>query len=177
MSTLLLNLDDLNSHHDKLEENRIKLYDEILASCHRKINKYNKEFRRQECLFIPPKVKFGKPLYNYVDLVNYLINSLRNNGVLAEWLPEKQAIYVSWKKCDVDMKKYREHYTNTIYTCENLNVTTPHFSVMKVRPTAVEEPKKRGKKNSKPTIQHVAMLEYNPGATDYIPINIAGIPH
>lgn len=175
MSNLLLNLDELNIRHERSEYNRIKLFDDILKMCHNKIKKYNKEFKKQECLFSPPPFIIGKPPYNYIDLLNYIIDSLNKNGLKAQWLPDKQSLYVSWKPGDVDLSKYQSHFTSAVYG-DNYD---DKVTVMAVRPTpsqvATKKPQKKKAGQEKPILQHVAMLEYNNSAQDLIPINIKGL--
>jgi hypothetical protein len=172
MSKLLLNLDELNLRHEKSEQNRTKLFDEILMSCHNKIKKYNKDFKKQECLFAPPPFIVGKPPYNFNDLTNYLMESLRKNGLRVEWLPQKASIYVSWKPIDVDINQYHQHFSDTVYSDD----FEQQLTVMTVRPK--REPAtttKKKKTNEKPVLQHVAMVEYGMNTKDLIPINVKGL--
>jgi hypothetical protein len=168
MSNLLLNLDELNARHDRSEDNRIKLFDDILKLCHNKIRKYNKEFKKYECLYTPPVFVMGHPPYNRIELIDYLIASLKKNGLKAEWIPIKDSIYVSWRKTDVDMNQYHTHFSKATYSDD----LSRHFAVLRVPPTLEQKPTKKGKKNAKPTIQHVALLEYQSGAQDMIPISL-----
>lgn len=204
MSDLLLNLEELSIPHDKAEENKMKIYEKILRSCHNKIKKYNTEFKKQECLFQPPVFIIGLPPYNYVELIDYLVHSLRINGLRAEWLLNRKAIYISWKKNDVDINQYYSQFTTLMFggnvingpQHENLNggdlstmnfvngettqtinngQTQLPFTVMSVCPSdASNNQKKNNKKNTNQPLQHVAMLEYKPGVKDTIPINIQG---
>lgn len=172
MSNLLLNIDELNVRHERSEENRVRLFDEILKTCHNKIKKYNSEFKKQDCLYAPPVFILGRPPYNYVELVDYLITSLQKNGLRAEWLSNKKAIYISWRKMDVNMEKYHNHFSTITYSDD----LAQHFSVMTINPVEIPtNTKKKKKKGERSPVQHVAMLEYNPGAKDYIPININGL--
>jgi len=173
MSNLLLNLDELNVRHEKSEQNRVKLFDEILASCHNKIKKYNKEFKKQECLFAPPKFVIGKPPYNFVDLTNYLIDSLKKNGLRAEWLSHKAAIYISWKPIDLNIDQYHSHFSHTVYSDD----FEQQLAIKTVRPSVdkVTTAKRKKKADEKPVLQHVAMLEYGVNTKDLIPINVKGL--
>ena len=174
MSDLLLDLDELNVRHERSKSNRTQLFEDILKSCHNKIKKYNKEFKKQECLFIPPPFIIGKPPYNYGDLVCYLIESLTKNGIKTEWLPDKQALYVSWKPDDVDHNQYQSHFTNTVYQNDSDQIKL----MIHQRPSVQQPPSKsKPKKDAKPLIRHVAMLDYGRqgGIKDLIPINTKGL--
>ena len=165
----LLNLEELNERHEVSDHNRIKLFSNILNSCHNKIRKYNKEFKKQECLYAPPTFILGNPPYNYVDLVNYIMDSLKNNGLKAEWLPNKKSIYISWRPIDVNLDQYRSHFSDTIYSDEPEET----LKVMSVRQTPASKPSKK-KTDQKPHVQHVAMISYNKNTKDMIPVNIKG---
>lgn len=171
MSDLILNLDELNVRHEKTEEMRRKIFEEILKNCHNKIIKYNTEFKKYECIFQPPVFIIGRPPYNYIDLVSYLITSLIKNGLRAEWLPQKQAVYISWKKNDVDMNQYHAQTTQAISN----HVNDQSFAIFSVRQTEPDKPRRKKKNAEAPPPQHVAMLEYRPGVKDYVPINIHGL--
>jgi hypothetical protein len=172
ISAPIINLDELSVTHERTEENRLRIFEDILKSCHNKIKKYNNEFKRQECLFVPPVFIFGKPPYNYMDLLTYLITSLKNNGLKIEWLKDKQSLYISWKKIDIDINKYHTQFAKLIY--RDTPSTNVHPLSMIAVPSIRSSAKKK-KKITQPTLQHVAMLEYHPGARDYVPVNISGI--
>jgi hypothetical protein len=175
MSDLILDLDELHTRHEKTEEFRLKIFEDILKTCHHKIKKYNTEFKKQDCLFEPPAFIIGKPPYNYVELVDYLIKSLKNNGLRAEWLRSKKAIYVSWRKQDLNMNQYRQQANSTsqpVHQVINPVVPSP-FTIMSVRQP--EDATTSKKKKGKQTVQHIAMLEYQPGVKDFIPINLKGM--
>ena len=167
MSKLLLNLDEFIDHNEKSKRNRVELFDTILVKCHNKIKKYNKEFRKQECLFTPPKFVIGKPPYNYVDLLNYLIDSLKKNGLRTEWLAHKDAIYVSWKPVDLNIDQYHQHFPNVGY---NDDFDQQLLEIPYVKTTQMKK-----KMAGKPVLQHVAMLEYGANTEDLIPINVKSV--
>ncbi len=175
--SLLLNLEELNDRHDTTTLNRIKLFDTILMSCHNKIKKYNKDFKKQECLYEPPVFIIGKPPYNYIDLINHLIDSLKNNGLRVEWLSKKKALYISWKPIDVDLEQYHSNFSDTVYDDNNENNNdNPDLSSMKVM-TVRSQPNSMSKTKKKvdpPVVQHVAMIKYGRNTKDLIPVNING---
>lgn len=179
MSDLFLNLDELSVRHEQSENNRKQLYDEILKACHNKITKYNKEFKKQECLYTPPHFVIGKPPYDYTDLVIYIIESLKKNGLRVEWLPQKQAIYLSWKPIDINRPQYQSQFATTVYNDDYSGQVQVQVKTMKMmsseksNTTATSKKKKINKE--KPILQHVAMVEYNNKAKDIIPINIKGL--
>lgn len=170
MGDLLLNLDELTSRHNQTILNRTQIFNDILVSCHNRIKKYSMEFKKNDCLFEPPVFVLGKPPYNYLELTNFIINALRKNGLRAEWLANKRAIYISWKKDDIDITQYRNHATQF-----NTDLTQ-NYSIVSIQPPSGDTTTKRKTKSKNtPALQHLAVLEYRNGVKDYVPINIKGI--
>lgn len=110
--SLSLDLQELSKPHDILQQKRQDVFNFVLISCHNKIKKHNSLFKKQECLFAPPPFIVGKPIYKYPELIAFLIKSLQHNGLLAQWLPEKKAIYISWKPDDL----YKSSPSTSCYT-------------------------------------------------------------
>jgi hypothetical protein len=159
MNEILLNLDNLNICHDTSAKNKVKLFNEILKKCHNKITKYNKTFKKQECMFSPPTFVLGYPPYNFIELINHIVSSLKNNGLKAEWITMPyNSIYISWKPLDINMSLYHSQLKyNTLSDLNN------GMHIMTVNP-------KSKSKNTQP--QHVAMVDYGDNKTDLIPINV-----
>jgi hypothetical protein len=170
MSAPLLNIEELAGRHEVSDHNRLALFNDILKSCHNKIKKYNKDFKKQECLYAPPAFIIGKPPYNYVDLVNHIMDSLRDNGLKTEWLPQKRAIYVSWKPIDINMEQYQSNFTDTVYA----EGQEDSLQVMTVRPKVQAPIRGKKKVDKNPHLQHVAMINYGQNTSDLIPVNIKG---
>lgn len=181
MSNLLLNLDELKLRYDKKNENKIKTFEEILRNCHTKIKKYNKDFKKQDCLFQPPHFIIGRPVFDYIELVTYLIESLIKNGLRAEWLNDQNAIYISWKPDDINMNEYhqnlyQEHHIEQpqlqlqIQPQQNSHKTSHSLPIYQVHNDIQPQVKQR-RKNTEPIRHHVAMLEYKPGVIDFVPVN------
>lgn len=106
----ILNIETLISHNNK---NRINtsfdyksLFTEILHKCHAQITRYSKKHNTTECLFKVPVHIFGKPVYNHSDLITFLLMSLHNNGLFAEYIYTDNNILISWNKSHIDYNKY-----------------------------------------------------------------------
>lgn len=171
MSNLLLDLDDLTDGHDRTQRNKTKLYDEILSSCHNKIKKCSKEFKIQECLFSPPRFVVGKPPYNYEELVNYLLQSLQNNGLKVEWIAARDAIYISWKPEDVNLDAYRSQVKSTAYS-DNFDT---EIQIVRPKSGASAKSKSKSKATTTKPAATVAVVEYHGTGKDMVPINIKRI--
>ena len=100
-----LNLEELN------DENKVnckkEAFNKILELCHKKIRHLNKS-GVQECLYLPPKLLFGYPLYNYNEIIQYIINSLYKNGLYVKWDNWNNQIYISWKKEHLSYDRYNK---------------------------------------------------------------------
>ena len=58
---------------------RMELYDSILKKCHSRIL-YNSSLQRNYCFYQIPEFVIGTPLYDIIELRNYVMNSLKTNG-------------------------------------------------------------------------------------------------
>jgi len=58
---------------------RMELYDSILKKCHSRIL-YNSGLQRTYCFYQVPEFVIGTPLYDIIELRNYVMNSLKTNG-------------------------------------------------------------------------------------------------
>ena len=58
---------------------RMELYDSILKKCHSRIL-YNSGLQRTYCFYQIPEFVIGTPLYDIIELRNYVMNSLKTNG-------------------------------------------------------------------------------------------------
>ena len=171
MSNLLLDLDELKTDHERKAKNKIRLFDEILTSCHNKIKKYSKEFKKQECLFSPPQFVMGRPPYDYEQLIDYLLTSLSNNGLFAEWIPDRSSIYISWKPEDINLETYQKTLKSTSYT-DNFDT---EFTVVKPKAKAQTKQKQVRTQGRATAVTGTATVEYNGAAKDRVPVNIRRI--
>jgi hypothetical protein len=168
MSNLWLNLDELDLPHQKSEDNKQRLFESILQSCHNKIRKYNSEFKSYECRFDIPPVIIGRPPYRQQELAKYLYDSLIHNGLKVTISPNLCEMFISWRPDEINRDQYRR------------GQTTPSTGSVEsgVKFMAIQQPPEiektaSGKKHviKKPLIQHVAMVNYGGNRIDMIPIN------
>lgn len=54
-----------------------------------------------------PYYVYGKPLYKIKDCIDYVVDSLRKNGLYVQILPEPNLniIYISWNPNEISKKK------------------------------------------------------------------------
>ena len=93
-----LNIDDLYETIDEKNNKRLQKFDGILKQIHTRIKYYSK-LERTFCFFQIPEFIIGVPLYNVIDLRNYIINSLKRNGFHIVYI-DPNWLYISWSKED-----------------------------------------------------------------------------
>lgn len=81
-------------------------FDEILKKCHVKIKNVAKA-GGMNIFFEIPYVLIGYPLYKISFCIEYIITSLRKNGLLVQQLssPNTNIIYISWSPDDINPQK------------------------------------------------------------------------
>jgi hypothetical protein len=181
-SDLFLDLDNLQNFYNRTLYNRLRVFQNILISCHNKIKKYTKELKRQECLFDPPRFTIGIPPYNYAELIEYLMTNLRQNGLKVEFLPTRSSLYISWKPDDVNhalyqqlKNKFLEPIDTNIFNIRpdgrynhHDNPKHPHLKILTI-PASESKIKKR---IDRPQPKHLAHMSYgHTGVHDYVPVN------
>jgi len=73
---------------------RMELYDSILKKCHARIL-YNSGLQRNYCFYQIPEFVIGVPLYDVVELREYVMNSLKTNGFDLLYV-DPNWIFISW---------------------------------------------------------------------------------
>jgi hypothetical protein len=91
-----MNIFELTKIHKRKQQNRIKLYDDMLNQCHLKILSCSKS-NKTTCNYRVPRMKFGTPLYNQKACIAYMMLKLRKNGFNAKYV-NQDYIHVSWTK-------------------------------------------------------------------------------
>ena len=103
----MLDLDELNRVEKPHSRNRnIKAYEYLLEQCHGKIKEYNKIHRSKYCYYKPPVFLIGEPMYDYCDLMQYIVESLTNNGLLARIT--EHGILICWDQSVLNRSRTSE---------------------------------------------------------------------
>jgi len=89
-----LNINDLYDTINSKNKVRMEKFNMILGKIHSRI-KYNANLERTYCFFQIPEFIIGVPLYNVLDLKNYLINSLKKNGFYILYV-EPNWLFINW---------------------------------------------------------------------------------
>ena len=74
-----IDMKELHATINKQSLKRMELYDSILKKCHSRIL-YNSGLQRTYCFYQIPEFVIGSPLYDVLELRNYIMNSLKTNG-------------------------------------------------------------------------------------------------
>lgn len=101
-----LSLSTLYDMKDSKDKKKLVIFDEIITKCHNKIKFTAKN--GGYCIFFEiPYFIIGKPLYNIQECTNYIINSLKKNGLFVSLLapPNNNIIYISWNPDDLNKRK------------------------------------------------------------------------
>ena len=105
--TKLLDLNELNQVEKPYSrEKNIQTYEYFLEQCHKKIKEYNKVHRSKFCYYKPPLFLFGKPIYDYYDLMNYLVEQLTNNGLFSQIT--SNGLLICWDQNMINLVKFKD---------------------------------------------------------------------
>ena len=136
---------DMKELYSKINQKtlrRMELYDFILKKCHSRIL-YNSGLQRTYCFYQIPEFVIGIPLYDIIELRNYVMNSLKTNGFEILYI-EPNWLFIYWnvkgaksltknnnvtKKIDTEYKSTDTYKPsgNLIYDDESLMNMTDKF--------------------------------------------------
>jgi hypothetical protein len=102
MATPQISIADLYSMKNKKDKIKTNTFNVIIEKIHSKI-KHIAQQGGMEVFYEIPYVLLGYPLYNIIECIDYVVDSLRKNGLLVQILPHPNntTIYISWKPIDV----------------------------------------------------------------------------
>lgn len=104
MSKPQLSLYELYSIKKKKDLYCNNTFNIILEKCHKKI-KTIAESGGMNTFYEIPFFILGLPLYDLNNCINYIVKSLKNNGLLVYVLTKpNNIIYISWNPNDIDIK-------------------------------------------------------------------------
>jgi len=169
-----LDIRSLHLIHQNKTSIKEQTFNEILKLCHNKITKTNKELKQYECLYLPPITMSGRPVYNYHELISFIIIKLRENGLKSYWDNIKKHIYISWKPEDVSCNNYDDN--NEDDDLDSIFNLSDNIKFLEINPAESNNTKKgKSKKNKTNQVEHVAFVKYgNTNITDILPVNLGG---
>ena len=89
-----IDMKELHATINKQTLKRMELYDSILKKCHSRIL-YNSNLQRTYCFYQIPEFVIGTPLYDILELRNYIMNSLKTNGFEILYI-EPNWLFIYW---------------------------------------------------------------------------------
>lgn len=101
-----LSLADLYALKNKKDKIKTNTFNVIIEKCHTKI-KNIAEQGGMNIFYEIPRFLLGYPLYDIDQCLEFVVDALRQNGLLVQILPfpNNYTIYVSWKPTDVKNRK------------------------------------------------------------------------
>lgn len=110
-----LSIADLYSLKNKKDKIKTSTFDVIIEKCHAKIKAIAAQ-GGMNIFYEIPYIMIGYPLYNINECIEYVVEALRNNGLLVQILPypNNNNIYISWKPPDIQGKKVVPTLTGTV---------------------------------------------------------------
>lgn len=101
---------DLVSKNESRNKEKENVKNMFLERCHVRIDSYN-NFGREDILFEVPEFVIGIPPYVQHEVLEYLVDSLKEDGFFVLHVPKTYSIYISWKKKDIEgIKNKKEGY-------------------------------------------------------------------
>ena len=119
---LSLNINKLRSEVEDREKKKIKVFENILEMCYKKIIDINKQNDNYSCTFVVPNFVFGLPLYNIGDCVKFVMDKLIEKG-FEIYFALPTTIHISWRP-EGSNRSYinnpiNNYITNTPYNNNN----------------------------------------------------------
>ena len=106
---------------------RMELYDSVLKKCHSRIL-YNSGLQRTYCFYQIPEFIIGFPLYDIIELRQYIMNSLKTNGFELLYI-EPNWLFIQWNvKGAKSLTKNNNQYTLQINNSETFKNYTKWVS-------------------------------------------------
>ena len=92
---------DLVNKNEKRVKQKLNVKNMFLERCHIRIESHN-SFGQEDVLFEIPPFVIGLPPYSRDEILEYLLESLGEDGFYVVHVPKTYSIYISWKKKDID---------------------------------------------------------------------------
>jgi hypothetical protein len=96
VDTPRLNIDELYQTKQKIDLNRLELFNKLLKRIHSKIIFISKKRDQYNfCSYVMPEILIGYPNYNLADCLNYIMSSLKNDGFRCRYI-HPNLLFISW---------------------------------------------------------------------------------
>jgi hypothetical protein len=92
-----LNLDELYEKKQQQDLNTLGLYNRILGRIHNRIKTVSRQQTKEQfCWYVMPETIIGVPKYDYGACTAYIIDQLRENGLVVKYT-HPNLLLISWK--------------------------------------------------------------------------------
>ena len=162
MSTLDLN--ELQAPLKEKEKIKMDIYDKVLKRIHNRIKMVSRQ-PATFCMFIIPEFVLGIPMYNFMECKNYIITSLRDNGLAVNYT-EPNLLYISWDVEHLYSKQIDTQQENTQGLPAPVNSSLGYLA-----PTEIKETQQAV--NQQQPVQHHMQQQFR-NTSDYKPIGMFG---
>lgn len=91
-----IDIDDLYQTKQKIDMNRLELFNKLLKRIHSKIFFISKK-RDQDnfCSYVMPEILIGYPNYNLAECLNYIMSTLKKDGFRCRYI-HPNLLMISW---------------------------------------------------------------------------------
>jgi len=91
-----LNIDDLYETKQRIDLNRIDLYNKLLLKIHNNIKIASRQRNQLNfCTYVMPEILVGYPNYNLSECLNYIIDKLQHDCFICKYI-HPNLLMISW---------------------------------------------------------------------------------
>jgi hypothetical protein len=98
-----LNILDLHRTITEKKNRKNEAFEKVLSICHKRI-KNSAEHEQLKTLIVVPEFIVGYPIFNMNECLEFIIDSLKKNGLLVRYYFPK-LLYVSWDFTEIENEK------------------------------------------------------------------------
>jgi len=96
METPSLNIEELYETKQKIDMNRVKLYNNLLLRIHNRIKTTSRQREQNNfCSYLMPEILVGYPSYNLPECLTYIMERLENDGFLCKYI-HPNLLMITW---------------------------------------------------------------------------------
>jgi hypothetical protein len=131
-----ISLNELYQLKKKKDNIKNVCFDKIIELCHRRIRNISSH-GGMNTFYEIPGMMIGYPLYNIYECTDYIMKSLRKNGLLVQLLPPPQVsvLYISWDPDEIKPKRTQQQALPA--PGNQLNITRHNMDTSRLPPRII----------------------------------------
>jgi hypothetical protein len=91
-----LDIEELYETKQKIDMNRVKLYNNLLSRIHNRIKTTSRQREQNNfCSYLMPEILVGYPSYNLAECLTYIMDRLENDGFLCKYI-HPNLLMITW---------------------------------------------------------------------------------